>query len=86
MKAKGVLNMMQREMDDIGRITLPKGMLISMGITRRTPMNVTQENDRIVITPVRLKCKMCNTYDNLIEGFPICRSCAEKVSDLLKLK
>lgn len=77
--------MTERNIDEMGRIVLPKNMLLDMGIHGRTLMQVERADGCIVIKEARLRCKWCGTYDNLIEGFPVCRSCAERVSDLLKL-
>lgn len=77
--------MTERNIDSTGRIVLPKSMLKDMGITNRTLMQINRVGDKIVISQAEECCKWCRSKENLIKGFPVCRSCAQRVSDLLKL-
>lgn len=78
--------MTERNIDSLGRIVLPKSMLKDMGINNRTLMQIDRDGDKIVISPAQECCKWCHSTEDLIKGFPVCRSCAERVSDLLKLR
>ena len=78
--------MTERNIDSLGRIVLPKSMLKDMGINNRTLMQIDRIDDKIVISPAQECCKWCRSQENLIKGFPVCRNCAERVSDLLKLR
>lgn len=68
-----------------GRLFLPKPLLKSLNITGSTKVIIRTEGEDIIITKAEKSCALCHKTDNMIEGFPVCRDCAEKVSDLLKL-
>ena len=68
-----------------GRLFLPKPLLRSLGISGSTKVTISTAGDKIIINKAENTCRLCNCSVNMIEGFPVCRSCAEKVSDLLKL-
>ena len=68
-----------------GRLFLPKPLLRSMNITGSTKVIITTKGDDIVISKATSCCALCLKSDNMIEGVPVCRECAEKVADLLKL-
>ena len=69
-----------------GRLQFPRPMLKTMGIIRSTKVYIHTEGDKIVITPVEKRCALCHTTENMIEGFPICRACGEKVRDVMNLE
>ena len=77
--------MITKPIDELGRIGIPKPILKALGITGRTKMKIDIIGERIMLTKADNVCKWCETEENLIEGFPVCRNCAEKVADLLKL-
>lgn len=68
-----------------GRLFLPKPLLKSMNINGSTKVLISTVGDEIIVKKETSCCRFCNGEDYMIEGFPVCRSCAEKVSDLLKL-
>ena len=69
-----------------GRLFLPKPLLRSMNIEGSTKVIISTKGDDIVIRKAVNCCALCGESEKMIEGFPVCRPCAEKVSDLLKLK
>ena len=68
-----------------GRLFLPKPLLKSMNITGSTKVIIKSVGDEIIVKKEANCCRFCSGEENIITGFPVCRSCAEKVSDLLKL-
>ena len=68
-----------------GRLFLPKPLLRSLGINGSTKVIISTEGDKIIINKQINTCRLCNGTLNMIDGFPVCRNCAEKVSELLKL-
>ena len=68
-----------------GRLFLPKPLLKSMNITGSTKVLISSDGNEIVVKKETCCCRFCGKDKNMIEGFPVCRGCAEKVSDLLKL-
>lgn len=68
-----------------GRLFLPKPLLKSMNITGSTKVIISTVGDTILVRKESDCCRFCGTDKNIIEGFPVCRNCAEKVSELLNL-
>ena len=68
-----------------GRLFLPKPLLKSMNITGSTKVLISTVGDEIIVRKETMCCRFCGKSENMIEGFPVCHNCAEKVSDLLKL-
>ncbi len=77
--------MMKATISADGRIMLPKKLLISLGIRGATKVFITTKGSDIILKDCVKVCALCSGEDNMIEGFPVCRECAEKISDLLKL-
>lgn len=68
-----------------GRLRFPTKMLREMGYIRSTKVYIDIQGDKFIITPVERICALCRTQENMIEGFPICRECGEKVRDVMNL-
>ena len=68
-----------------GRLFLPKPLLRTMNIEGATKVNITLKGEELIVSKEIQSCRFCFGKTNLIKGFPVCRECAEKVSDLLKL-
>lgn len=69
-----------------GRLQFPKAMLREHGYIRSTKVHIAAMRDKIILTPVEKRCALCHTTENMIEGFPICRACGEKVRDVMNLE
>lgn len=78
--------MITKPIDELGRIGIPKPLLKTLGINGRTEMQIDIIGEKIVLTKAENICKWCGTQKEIIKGFPVCRSCAQKVSDILNLK
>lgn len=70
--------------DETGRVTIPTSIREVMHLPAKTPLKVYLEGGRIIIEKAELSCRMCGSAENMIEGFPICRPCAEKAAFLLE--
>ena len=77
--------MLTRTITADGRIKFPSSLLETMQIDGNTKVFITTNGDEIVLRKVDRICELCNSEKLLIKGFPICRPCAEKAADLLKL-
>lgn len=73
MKSTGIV----RNVDELGRIVIPKEMRRGMGITSADPVEIFVEGDRIILEKYRPCCHFCSSADNVIEfkGKNICKSC-----------
>ena len=68
-----------------GRLKFPAPLLEMMEIKGSTKVLISTDGEEIVIRKADRICALCHTKEHMIEGFPICRPCAEKAADLLKL-
>ena len=77
--------MIIKTIDEGRRLGIPKEILTAVGIRGKTDVKIDVAGDKIVLTKAEAVCRMCGSEENIIKGFPVCRDCAEKVADLLKL-
>ena len=77
--------MIQRKLDELGRVLIPEEMTRKLGISSKTLLNIHLDGERIIIKKTGDSCLFCGNSENVIDGFHVCRSCAQKVADVLKL-
>ena len=63
MKSTGIV----RKLDELGRITLPIELRKVLGITGRDALQISLENDRIVLTKYEPACIFTGETEELIE-------------------
>ena len=80
MKISGIV----RNIDELGRIVVPKEMRKRLDINCGDPVEILIESDRIVITKYSPSCIFCQGTDELttFDGKKICKGCV----DLIKAK
>ena len=78
-------NMGYRSLDETSRVLIPKEFRGQMGIEPKDKLKLYIENNRIIIEKANVNCRMCGGEESIIEGFEICRPCAERAALLLKL-
>ena len=73
---------MVRNVDELGRVVIPKEMRKRLGIGNNDPVEISIEGERIVIEKYRMCCHFCSSADGVIEfkGRNICRRCIEELS------
>ncbi len=73
MKATGIV----RNIDELGRLVLPKEFRKHLEIGNETPVEITSEDDKIIIRRFNPRCIFCNSEGELTEfkGKRICASC-----------
>ena len=77
--------MIQRKLDELGRVLIPEEMTRKLGISSKTLLNIHLDGERIIIEKTGDSCLFCGNSEDVIDGFHVCRSCAQKVADVLKL-
>jgi transcriptional pleiotropic regulator of transition state genes len=79
MKATGII----RNVDELGRIVIPKEMRKKMEIESSDPVEIFVEGDRIILTKYYPSCIFCGGNDGVSEfkGKKICVSCAEEIKN-----
>ena len=70
-----------RPLDHLGRIILPIELRRMQNITEGDLLGVYVEDDAIILKPVKDKCVICGSAEDLIkvDGVAICRTHAEKL-------
>ena len=73
---------MFRNVDELGRVVIPKEMRKRLGIGSNDPVEICVDGDRIVLEKYRMCCHFCSTEDGLVEfkGKSVCRRCIEELS------
>lgn len=77
MKSTGIV----RNIDELGRLVIPKEMRKKMGISESSPVEIFVENDRIIVTKYQDSCIFCGGSYELsdFKGKRVCKTCAEEI-------
>lgn len=82
--------MIERKIDELGRLVIPKGMRRMVGLSENCLVDIFIDGENIIIRKAKHVCRMCNTERNLqeIKGSYICSDCildinkeADKISN-----
>ncbi len=78
MKSAGVV----RKIDELGRIVVPIELRKSLNIGKREAVEISLDNDCILIKKFEPGCCLCGSTDNLqtYNGNKICSECVEELS------
>lgn len=81
MKATGIV----RNMDQLGRIVLPKEMRKVLGIETGTPMGIFVDGDSIILRKYEPGCVFCGNVDDdgmkMVHGKLVCPKCRHLIAD-----
>ena len=80
MKATGIV----RNVDELGRIVVPKEMRTKMEISCGDPVEIFVEGDKIVLRKYTTSCLFCESADaiTVFNGKKICAKCLAKLKEL----
>ncbi len=80
MKSTGIV----RNVDDLGRVVLPKELRKTMDIDVKDPMEFYVEEERIILKKYSPSCYFCGNVENkiLYKDKYVCKSCVKKMEDL----
>ena len=78
MKSTGIV----RNIDELGRIVVPKEMRDKLHIKNSDPVEFFTEGDKIIITKYHVSCIFCGGEGDLVDfkGKTICKKCLEEIS------
>lgn len=81
MKATGIV----RNVDELGRIVIPKEMRKKMDISSNDPVEIFVEDDRIILTKYQCACTFCggNVSISNFKGKRICADCLQQIKNEL---
>ena len=79
MKASGIV----RNIDELGRIVVPKEMRTSLGIQNGDSIEIYVDEDKIILKKHALPCIFCGRGEDLVDfkGKMICKSCKQEISE-----
>ena len=72
-----------RNVDELGRIVIPKEMRTKMGIGTADPVEIFVEGDRIILTKYYPACLLCGSTEGVceIKEKAICASCISNIKN-----
>ncbi len=80
MKSTGIV----RNIDELGRLVVPKELRKKLGIKENDPVEIYVEGDKIVIAKYRSLCHFCGAATDVIEFRDkiICKNCLDDLTAL----
>ena len=77
MKSTGIV----RNVDELGRIVIPKEMRTKMNISSSDPIEIYVEGDKIILSKYVDSCLFCGSSENLcsFKGKKICKVCVDEI-------
>lgn len=77
LKSTGIV----RNVDELGRIVIPKGMRTKMNIESSDPIEIYVEGDKIILTKYIDSCLFCGSDKDLcsFKGKKICKVCVDEI-------
>ena len=80
MKSTGIV----RDVDDLGRVVLPKELRTTMGLEIKDPMEFFIDGDNLILRAYSSGCYFCGSDENktYFKDKLICGSCKEKLKEL----
>ena len=78
MKSTGIV----RRVDELGRVVLPIEIRRLLDIEERDPLEISLEEDRIILRKLQPTCIFCGAEEDLQEyrSKRICRACLESIN------
>lgn len=79
MKSTGIV----RNVDELGRIVIPKEIRTKMGIGSSDPVEIFVEGDRIILTKYHPACLLCGSTEGVIEikEKALCAACLSDIKN-----
>ena len=80
MKSTGIL----RRVDELGRVVLPIELRRSLDIEEKDPLEISVEEDRIILRKYQPTCIFCGAESDLLDyrGKKICAVCQREIVDI----
>ncbi len=79
MKSTGIV----RNIDELGRLVIPKELRKQMGIESNVPVEIFVEDDKIIVKKYIDRCIICDGTEHLceIKGRLICEECKQELTE-----
>ena len=77
MKSTGII----RQVDELGRIVIPKEIRRHMGITSSDPIEIYVDDNKIILCKYSPSCLFCDGTENVtvFKGKRVCQSCLDEI-------
>ena len=78
MKSTGIV----RNIDELGRLVVPKEMRTTLDINCNDPVEISMEDDRIILKKYAPNCIFCGNHANLtiFKGKKVCSDCIGEIA------
>lgn len=75
---------MIKKIDNLGRVVVPKGYRVMLGLRPGDPLDVEVDGDRLVLRPHRDGCALCGDPSalNLYLDKKVCSECVRRLKAL----
>lgn len=82
MKATGIV----RNVDNLGRIVLPKELRKTLGFEEGTPIEIFVNEDEVILRKYIKGCHCCGETENLtsVYGLDLCPNCLKRINKASK--
>ena len=81
--------MIQRKIDHMGRIVIPKNFMKDLSWEENTRILITKKNGSLVITKADPTCLCCGSSEHLVsldENVFVCKACLQKLAKSSPIK
>ena len=80
MKSTGII----RNIDELGRIVVPKEIRKKLGIENTDPVEIYVEGDKIILTKYAPSCHFCGNEEDTVDykGKNICKNCISEIAKI----
>ena len=80
MKSTGIV----RNIDELGRVVVPKELRKKLGIANTDPVEIYVEGEKIILTKYHPVCHFCGSSDSIVEykDKNVCKKCIEEIKSL----
>ena len=77
MKSTGIV----RNIDELGRIVVPKEIRKKLGIANTDPVEIYVDGNRIILEKYNPVCHFCSSTEGLVDfkGKVVCKSCIDEL-------
>ena len=72
-------NSIEIEIDKLGRVLIPIKIRKKLGITLKSRMMLSLENNHIILSPICRKCALCGCQMEQEKKMQLCDECIDKI-------
>lgn len=72
-----------REIDELGRIVIPKELRRSLKLPSGTPLHIKIDGKRIILEKSSGVCALCGAEENIVDfdEYCVCQACIDKIKE-----